>query len=475
MNMMKYALHYASMGMSVIPVHTVTGGECSCGSPKCSAPGKHPRIKWLGRASKCMTEKEIKDWWKRYPDSNVGIVTGAISGIAVIDVDGEEGLRSLEEAGLSLEEMPITPTAKTGGGGLHILYRHPERQEVKTGAGVLPKVDVRSEGGFIVAPPSVHASGGRYSWVPGRSLDDLDPADFDFSLLLDTTERKQETPKTGDKWYETYLQGVGEGDRNNAATKLAGRYFSMGMSESEVRMLLQAWNLNNKPPIADKELKVILKSIQDREYKVNDQETEELLESISNVLRVSLSSVKRITGDDPQFVLEFDEGTCNMSTSQLLSPRGFQQAVAEATKVVVRRLSAKTRPSHEGLAQMIMDCAEDVDAGMEATGVGELMVLLKDFLSSQQVLPNIESGEDIPAHGCFRMKGLIWVNLMDLVQRSGARWGMKMSIRQMAQRLRALDVTRSAFTVEGGGSRIMWGINAKNMGVLEEDEGDTDE
>jgi len=465
--MLEHALHYAKMGLSVIPVHSVKDGECSCGSPRCNAPGKHPRLKWKGRTKTALTERQLRDWWEKYPDSNVGIVTGEISGIAVVDIDGEEGLRSLEEAGLPIDELPTAPTAKTGGGGIHIIYRYPEKQDIKTRAGILPNVDIRSDGGFIVAPPSVHISGNSYEWMEGRNLDDLDPSDFDFSLLVEEKDKADDKPKTGTKWYENYLRGVGEGERNNAATKLAGRYYSMGMSDAEVSLLLSAWNMNNNPPIPENELQRVISSIKEREYKVNDQKKDELLDTVSNILRVNLSAVKRITGDEPQFVLEFDEGTCTLTTGQLLSPKSFQQAVAEATKVVVRKLSTKTNPTHDNMVQMIMDCAEDVDAGMEATGVGELMVLLKDFLGSQQVMPTIESGEDIPRHGCFRMNGLVWVSLMDLVQRSGARWGMRTSIRQMAQRLRALGIERKTFNLEDGGSRIMWGIDTRKMGLEE--------
>jgi len=129
--MLEHALKYAKMGLSVIPVHSVRNGKCSCGSPRCNAPGKHPRIKWRDQTKLAATESQIKEWWKRFPDSNVGIVTGKISGITVIDIDGQEGIRSLEEAGLPLIELPVTPTAKTGGGGLHIIYRYPERQSIR--------------------------------------------------------------------------------------------------------------------------------------------------------------------------------------------------------------------------------------------------------------------------------------------------------------------------------------------------------
>lgn len=458
--MLEIALKYAEMGFSVIPVHTVEDGVCSCGSPHCNAPGKHPRYKWKGQTEVAASREQIESWWGREPNSNIGIVTGSVSGIAVVDIDGEEGLSSLSEAGLPIDELPPTLTAKTGGGGLHLIYRNPESEKIKTSAGLLPNVDIRAEGGFIVAPPSKHESGDIYEWVEGRGIDDIYPTDFDFSILLNEKPVKDTNARSKEKWYERYLLGVGEGERNDATSRLAGRYFSMGMTENEVIMLLESWNLNNSPPLPTEELRRVVRSIHNRENE--EKGREELLEFISGILRVNLSSVKRITGDEPQIIMEFDEGTCIMNTAQLLSPKGFQQAVAEATKVVVRRLSTKSSPTHDKLVQMIMDCSEDVDAGLEATGTGELLILIKDFVGNQQVI-SLEQGDMAPHHGCFEHGGYVWVGLADLMQRSGARWGIRTSMRQMAQQLRALGMERKVFDTEDGGTRIMWGIRSRML------------
>lgn len=473
--MLDKALYYANEhGLSVIPVHSVKDGKCSCGAPKCSAPGKHPRLKWKAQTKTPLTDAELRDWWERYPDSNVGIVTGAISGIAVIDIDGEEGIEALRDAGLPVDELPLSPTVRTGSGGLHIYLRYPEIGEVRTGAGILPKVDIRGDGGFVVAPPSVHHSGGSYTWLKGRSIEDVDPADFDFGQLVSTadTNSSEESVKiaASTKWFEKHLMGVKEGGRNEAAARLAGRYYGMGLTLKEVQVLLHLWNLNNEPPINEEELKRTIRSIYDREQGSHTHERDDLIERINNALRLKINSVKRITGDEPQVIIEFDEGTCYLSTPQLLSPKGLQQAVAEATKVIVRKLSSKTTPSHEQLAQMIMDVAEDVDAGVEATGVGELMVLLRDYLSNQRMIPLLEADDPIPEHGSFRDSRCVWVNLMDLVQRSGSRWGMRVPIRQMAQRLRGLGVERRVFETPEGSQRIMWGLDAKRIGWAQETE-----
>ena len=88
--MLESALSYSSIGLSVIPVHGIKDGHCTCGNATCGKPGKHPRIKWRTSSDTPLSESELKALWQRLPDSNVGIVTGEISGIAVIDIDGQK-------------------------------------------------------------------------------------------------------------------------------------------------------------------------------------------------------------------------------------------------------------------------------------------------------------------------------------------------------------------------------------------------
>ena len=470
--MLTAALHYAELGLSVIPIHGIEDGKCTCGSESCNKPGKHPRSKWKGSSTIALTPAEVRHWWTRFPNSNIGIVTGEISGIAVIDVDGEEGIRSLEKVGLTISDMPETPTARTGGGGYHLLYRMPEGSNVKTMAGILPKVDIRANGGMIVAPPSLHVSGKHYEWIEGKSIEDLDPADFDFSKL--TGEKKAEKPKEISEtrnWYEQGLKGSPPGDsRNVLATKLAGRYLSLGLTDKEVGFFIRSWNKVNNPPMEESELSTILKSIIGRDRKRVDQSADDDRESVSRILKMELKSVKRITGDDPQFVLLFEGGACTMTITQLLSAKLFQESVASATKVVVKKHSDKTVPTHDRLVQMIMNCADDVDAGAEATNVGEMSALLKDFTKTSQFVPDTDKGDEVPVNGSFRSDHLLWIHLADLVRHASHRWSMKVSLRNMAQKLRALGVDRRVFSLVDGSERNMWGIDTEALGGSKDEE-----
>jgi hypothetical protein len=109
-------------------------------------------------------------WWRRWPWANIGIATGARSGLIVVDVDRPAGEASLRLLEAELGPLAVTLRAVTGGGGLHLLYSHPGGLRNRVGglpgyAEALPNVDLRADGGAIVAPPSSHVSGARYRWV----------------------------------------------------------------------------------------------------------------------------------------------------------------------------------------------------------------------------------------------------------------------------------------------------------------------
>ncbi|MBA2312955.1 MAG: bifunctional DNA primase/polymerase [Actinobacteria bacterium] len=162
------ALGYAHRGWRVFPLHGIVNGACTCGRGDCSSPGKHPLVR-RGLYVATADEATIQSWWRRWRSANVGIATGAASGIAVIDVDLPTALASL---GRLVDACPLpTFTGLTGGGGLHLVYAS-EDPSLGNSAGrlpgiedELPGVDLRANGGYIVAPPSVHRSESRYEWI----------------------------------------------------------------------------------------------------------------------------------------------------------------------------------------------------------------------------------------------------------------------------------------------------------------------
>jgi hypothetical protein len=153
------ALQYASMGWQVFPI-----------KPKDKIPLTPHGFKDATTDEACITQ-----WWGQWPEANIGIATGSQSGLVALDVDtdkdGDASLTSLEKRfGL----LPNTLKQRTGGGGFHCLFRHPGHQ-VRNSAGTLgPGLDLRGDGGYIVVPPSIHASGQPYEWL--APISDLVPA-----------------------------------------------------------------------------------------------------------------------------------------------------------------------------------------------------------------------------------------------------------------------------------------------------------
>jgi len=160
------ALAYAAAGWPVIPVHTpIAAGGCSCSARHCRAVGKHARIRdWPRRAS--TDPDQIVRWWRRWPDANVAVRTGAL---VVLDVDGHEGTRALHQLQVAHEPLPATRCARTARGA-H-LYFHADTHLISCSAAQLaPGLDVRAHGGYVIAPPSRHASGHRYRWADTHPL-----------------------------------------------------------------------------------------------------------------------------------------------------------------------------------------------------------------------------------------------------------------------------------------------------------------
>ena len=165
------ALGYAHRGWRVFPLHGIVNGACTCGRSDCSSAGKHPLVR-RGLYEATTDPKQIQSWWRRWQSANIGIATGVESGVAVIDVDLPAALPSLDRLVGTLE---TTLTGLTGGGGVHLIYRcSDENLGNSTGRlpgmeGDLSGIDLRANGGYVVAPPSVHRTGNSYEWLdPNR-------------------------------------------------------------------------------------------------------------------------------------------------------------------------------------------------------------------------------------------------------------------------------------------------------------------
>jgi hypothetical protein len=264
------ALRYAGRGWSVLPVYSAQGSRCACGSVDCGSPGKHPRT-LHGLKNATADKATIRAWWQQWPGASVGIATGAVSGLVVLDVDPRhDGDRSLWELEDRHGKIPHSVEALTGGGGRHILFGHPLNGVIVrnvTALGGLPGLDVRGDGGYIGAPPSIHSSGRAYEWEASSHPDDV-PLASTPPWLLDMLRRSPAgsgVPAPGTStadWRALVAQGVEEGRRNQAVAALAGHLLRRGIDPFVTLHLVIAWNTtSNRPPLLAEEVARTVNSI----------------------------------------------------------------------------------------------------------------------------------------------------------------------------------------------------------------------
>ena len=197
-NNLNAALAIVAQDIPVAPAHSMNGGCCTCGKTDCSSPAKHPRT---GHGVKDVTcdPNQIASWWGKWPDANIMIATGAVAGIWALDIDPKSGgVKSLAKLEKTHGKLPSTVEVMTGGGGQHLYFKHPGGKIANSAGKLGDGLDVRGDGGFVIAPPSNHASGGTYSWCPGRALGEVPMANApDWLLDLVRTPTKSSGAMVG--------------------------------------------------------------------------------------------------------------------------------------------------------------------------------------------------------------------------------------------------------------------------------------
>ncbi len=169
-DMVTNAVSYIQRNWRVLPVHSIAAkGGCTCGNAQCSSAGKHPRTK-NGVKDATKNYGQVLAWWQEDPHANIGIATG--NGLLVIDIDPRHGgsWRDLH----SRFNIPLTAQVTSGGGGWHYYFRYDPRIYTLTNTAnkLGPGIDSRADNGYVLAPPSLHASGKRYSWLVNGPIAD---------------------------------------------------------------------------------------------------------------------------------------------------------------------------------------------------------------------------------------------------------------------------------------------------------------
>lgn len=401
--MLEPALDYARRGWAVFPIR-----------PQSKEP-----LTEHGFKDATTNEATIRRWWARWPDANVGIATGSPSGIVVLDVDprngGDEGLRDLEAR---YGPLPETATALTGGGGAHYYFALPQGMTVRTRK-LAPGLDLKADGGYVVAPPSVHPSGRDYQWEVGRSPDDLPLTPLPGWLL------EEAQPRAALPAYEKLLAGerVPEGERHEALLSLAGLLARQGatleVARAAVRAARDHYTEEGTHPVTDEELEGILAFCYEAEARKtgaasispngssppstqSDPIARLRALPFFKALPSPLVAVRKIGGRQGEFDLVLADGrTVTVGTiSALTSQKKVREAIADAVQVLPPKLSAE---HWEVAVQLLLQAAgAGEDAGLDATS--RVQELLAEFLDTQVASNGDLVTFDLSAEGT---KGLV--------------------------------------------------------------------
>ena len=233
MSMLDAALRYSAMGWPVFP--------CKEKVP----------ITTNGFKDATTNDALIHTWWGN-EDHNVAIRTGVESGLVVVDIDAKHnGLISYD---MFKDDLPPTYTVRTGGGGLHLYFQYPLGEDIRNKTSLFEGVDIRAEGGYVIAPPSMHESG-----APYEVMHDVALAEMPHSFLLLLKQAKHNSVPAG---IRTSDGSVAEGGRNDYLARMAGSMRRKGFCEEAIEeALLQQNSSVCAPPLGEGEVRRIAKNI----------------------------------------------------------------------------------------------------------------------------------------------------------------------------------------------------------------------
>lgn len=213
--------------------------------------GKLPAIPaWKEYQSRIPTAREVERWFadRKRPTSGIGVVTGKLSGLVVVDCDSQEDAAYWEQ---HYQKSPLV--VLTGGHGVHFYYAMPDGVEVRNRAGVLGrKIDIRGEGGYATVPPSLHPNGRHYFWAP--DVASLPLPGFDVTWLIDKSQPARPTSREVSAKVRNavaYIRRIHAkaGERgHNATFRAACKLRDAGLSEDEAMRVLSDWNETNAVP-----------------------------------------------------------------------------------------------------------------------------------------------------------------------------------------------------------------------------------
>jgi putative DNA primase/helicase len=263
---LEFALHYAEIGLSVFPVHSIRDGRCTCGRSNCASVGKHPDTQH-GFKDATKRKDQIYRWWKNRPDRNIGIRTGR--GLLVLDSDSESGEKSLRALEEKYGLLPDSWQALSGK-GRHLYFLTPQSiTYVKSSSGTIAtNIDIRADGGFIVAPPSIHYSGSQYTWEPDHDFRDVPIATAPMWLIEEANRRQKKSEQRDRATLDVLYKGI----RTKTLLSEASHMRDLGMPKEKVRLYIGYRGVYGcVPPMEEKKIERIVDSAFDYEKRGRDE------------------------------------------------------------------------------------------------------------------------------------------------------------------------------------------------------------
>lgn len=360
--MLDEALAYRDRGLSVIPV--------------LQGDGKKAATDWKAYQSQAADMKQVIDWFAN-DKRNVAIVTGAVSGVLVLDVDNLDGLKDYPA-------LPETPTVKTGK-GMHVYFKHPGFEVGNIQIKELG--DIRADKGYVVAPPSLHQSGKRYTWEQG--LDDVPLAAVpDWLLKLITSKAKLadndndevKTTNYGKAWFDDVeaLARETAGGRNNSLNIVA----------------CKAGNLIASSQLNENEAKDALFLACKRNGLVQDDGAESVLATIRSGIRAGMNN-PRYPQDVLSTVAEFNPKTGRLKVKSLADVE-MQKVDWVWPGVLARRSVAMLAgPPGLGKSQATLDIAARISVGgkwpvtNDPAPLGSVIILSLEDVAEYTIKPRL--------------------------------------------------------------------------------------
>lgn len=318
-------------------------------------PDKRPLLKsWQQYQTTAADPEQVTTWWEQFPNANVGLVTGKVSGVTVIDID------AYKEGAAKVTDFPPTYTVSTGNKGVHLYYQYQEGLSISANAyAQYPHLDMRSDGGFVVAPPSVtnyekdgKTAGGTYNVV-----NPLPFAPFPMNLF----------PQSKPKKTLNDTVGVTEGKRNDNLTSVIGTFLAAHPEKdwhSKVLPAIEKVNLTYKPPLPLDEVRSTFNSIVSLERSRRAATAGEDNTEDENQLRLGFIKLKTqgtyeiakyivnkfdiiTVGEKEQEIYVYQNGLYSLAHNEIISPEVQRILGPHVTK------SAKVETMHK-IADMTM-------------------------------------------------------------------------------------------------------------------------